>query len=116
MFYQIVTFRFLVGIARRIAVKGFDERMKDLHFCNRRIAHMGLEFGKGLECLRRDVLSFRHPAATLSQETDEKRATIVDAVQASIHHVAVVRGVLFRHAPAQVDVHQTQLAPFAPFP
>ena len=47
----------------------------------------------------------RHPAVSFTEDADEKRAALVDLVEAEVEH-AVVLGLFPRHAPAQVDIHQ----------
>ena len=57
---------------------------------------------------------FRDPAATLTQKAKEEGAAVVDAIQAHPDDIPVVSSILLGHAPSQVYIDQSQLAPLAP--
>ena len=63
---------------------------------------------------RGNVARSWNPPIALPQEAQEERPAAVDVLQAHLHHALVVRGIRLAHAPAQVDVDQTELSLLAP--
>ncbi len=56
------------------------------------------------------LLSAIGASAALAEETEEKGAAFVDALEADLDHVLVEERVLLCDSPAEVDIHQPQLA------
>jgi hypothetical protein len=56
-----------------------------------------------------------NPAVPLAQQADKERPAVLDLSQADLQGPAPL-GVLFRHAPAEIDIHEVKMSPGAPFP